>query len=1032
MKLDYSQITSRTFEMLAQKYLMQKYPDFRWEITPISGDGNKDILCKYKFLNQEQEYWAEAKFTKSTNPHTLSKGQLDPTLVSALLSPKPVSLCFISNNLITETYYYRLKDFKIKTNIGIELVLKDEFEDWLLRSPKLLEEYNIKVTSIIEQQINRNIKIHSAIVTDILNSNQYKTENHLIEGIIYYLYLIISSDDIIEHTQVRINSEFILPYRARLLDNPKDFCLEKGKRVYKFEIISRVVGNMDLKLQLIVNQLSVAEYSVNDITITPNQNIALSYIQQEKSLYEISCYIRESGEHNFLIPIIGDGATGKTKLIQDLYCEMNGVQNTLLLSVVGNDYLDAKLVIRMLLFFNIGDIFDCERNDIISQINTIGDERQRIYYQKLIEGFFSSPEPIVKELSEKLSVGNTCLVYPSYSRVKQIMLLDDIHKGKSDVSRILKEFVNQFVHLTNNQSVVLACREYYNDFVVDMSMLKDDWIQPYYLEGLTKEDKLATISQYFSYHEDIRFDRATDDLIVFSNILQSKLPQKEYRTKYVDPISKHVELVKAFEKPEIVNKFQYKEKLSQLKPYYNILEIIYLLNFGIDYIDIIRIFPRVDIEYLMNIKVIKRIGRNVFPYHDHYVRAYFENYKISDTSVKFIKQFWDSTKDYEEKYLYLLPLLKSGYHIYCQIEEEAHELEFHYFKITDYYKAYVIATEFKNYINFNDQLSLQELYDLMVLAVSSGYFEKPQDVKERYKQLIRIGKSIISMPDAYGIVLRAQSEIINIDYWELETLGLSEKIDSIIKQIPPLNPSSNEDLICAYLNLLNRKMVVKLMMDDFKEAEKIFRANITEIERLNRREYLGYLYMDYAKGLYNCNPTIALEYMNKAQTIFRELGTEYRRFLDCSCEIEYLKCLILKDDFSKLEAAAENLIRAQYLEIYSKAKLKLAALRLVKGNQTYSEKDIRQDLYMSEYVLDYPATGRLHLLHKMIKNAFYIAANEKDKITKLTDHDLKLTYSLGTSYQQVWNHNETGIKRSILFWSEDIMPDVYAIDARIW
>lgn len=371
--------------------------------------------------------------------------------------------------------------------------------------------------------------------------------------------------------------------------------------------------------------------------------------------------------------------------------------------------------------------------------------------------------------------------------------------------------------------------------------------------------------------------------------------------------------------------------------------------------------------------------------------------------------------------------------MYCQIEKEAHELEYHYFKITDYYKAYVLAKAFEKHMNFNEQLSLEELYDLLILAISSGYFEKPECVKMRYSQLVRLGKSMISISEAQGIVLRAQSEIINIDYWELNIPGLAEKIDTIIKQIPPLHPCDNEDLICAYLNLLNRQMVVALLVDDFEKAERIYQKNLTEIKRLNKQEYVGYLYMDYAKGLYNHNPTLALQYMKQAQIIFQKLGTECRRLLDCSCEVEYLKCITSdENNFTKLESAAQELLQAQYQEIYSKAKLKIAALKLVRNTPLYSEMDIQQDLYLSEYILTYPATGRLRLLQIMVKNAFLIYTHQTNKIIEYTIEDKKIIAKLGNCYNQIWSSNEIGTKRSVQFWNRNTELNVYYLDARIW
>ena len=127
---DYSQVSPRDFEHIAKEYLDDNYPG-TWTITSATNDGNRDVVCMFNFADQTYEYWAEAKFTKSSKPNKLQKGQLDPTLVSAMLYPRQVSLKFISNNDMTDSYIYRLTDFKIKTNIGITLVLKDDFEKWL-------------------------------------------------------------------------------------------------------------------------------------------------------------------------------------------------------------------------------------------------------------------------------------------------------------------------------------------------------------------------------------------------------------------------------------------------------------------------------------------------------------------------------------------------------------------------------------------------------------------------------------------------------------------------------------------------------------------------------------------------------------------------------------------------------------------------------------------------------------------------------------------------------------------------------------
>lgn len=1028
---DYSNITPSVFERIARCYLKSQYPDFEWEITPSSGDGNKDIQCKYKVLNQEFEYWAEAKFTRDASSHTLSKGQLDPTLVSALLYPKPVSLCFISNNQMTESYLYRLKDFKLKTNIGIELILKDEFENWLINNPEILAKYNIRIVLNQEFVSDNALKILSATITDIYNYRQYKIENYLVQNEIYYLYIIIIGTT--EQTvQLRINDDFAFPSRSNLLDNPKAFNIKPGKHVYKFEVIPLQLGNTEIKLDLASKEHIITSFTLPNITITHDTNIALSYIQQEKTLLEILEIIQREGTHNFLIPIIGNGSTGKTRLLRSLYEELDTNTNVQIYSFVGNEYIDSKTLIQIILFLNIGNIFDYEEEALISQVDTIADNKQKIYYRELLEGYFNSPEKCIKFLKIKSADRGFSLIYPAYSRVRQIIIIDDIHKISDQLIYILRKFILQFLKYENNQTIILATRGHYNNYIFDSKLFYKDWVKVYLLEGLSKSDKLNTINHYFQFEGDISFSRATDDLIIFSNILQNNLQNKlQNITEKRDLISESIEIAHSFENPQIVNTFQYREQLNQLSDYHDIIECVYYINFGIKYTELVSFFSYKKIDYLIERKVLKRIGKNIFPYHDYYVKAYFEDHTISNKTVSIIKKMCDVSKQKDTQYLYISLLVRSGFNVYCQVEKKAHELEYYYFKITDYYKAYVLAKAFKQYIEFDEQLSLQEIYDLFILAVTSGYFVSPYEVRELYDNVIKCSRSLAQNPDIRGIIFRSQSEIVNINYWELELDNLEQNVADILKSFPQITNESPNDMICAYLNMLNRKMVIQLLFEKYDEAERIFQENITAIQRLDRIEYLGYLYMDYAKGFYNCDLNKALDYMLQAQSIFAKISTEHRRLLDCNCEVEYLKCLKNKEsDISELEYAAEALNNSHFVELYSKAKLKLAAIKMVRGD--YSETEIKQDIYLSKYVLDYSFTGRLALLYKMVENAFYIYSEQANNIKRLSINEEKAVYIMGNDYQKIWRHNKVGVKRKVNFLFEAYSACTYLIDPRIW
>jgi hypothetical protein len=283
----------------------------------------------------------------------------------------------------------------------------------------------------------------------------------------------------------------------------------------------------------------------------------------------------------------------------------------------------------------------------------------------------------------------------------------------------------------------------------------------------------------------------------------------------------------------------------------------------------------------------------------------------------------------------------------------------------------------------------------------------------------------------FGIILRSQSEIINIDYWELNLEKISENIDDILKKTSNITSKDSDDSVCAYLNLLNRKMVVELLYEHYDKADIHFKMNMENIERLSRKEYVGYLYMDYAKGLYNYNPETALSYMQRAQDIFKSLGTEHRRLLDCTCENEYLKCIQSeKYDIRELEYAAEALNNSGFIELYAKARLKIAAIKMVRGG--CSPDEIEKELTLSKYILKYDFTGRLALFYKMLKNAFSVYNQQTNQMLNLTPAEQKALHMMGSDYQKVWEHNSRPFKNKVSFLSEYSLPNEYILDARIW
>ena len=219
-------------------------------------------------------------------------------------------------------------------------------------------------------------------------------------------------------------------------------------------------GKTDLNIQLISNDKIYADYTIFDLVITSNQDRDISYIEQEKAQCEILKLLNESDEHNILVPIIGNGSSGKSKLVQNLYMDLDIYNNVIMLSFIENEYLDMKTLIQLLIFYNIGNVFDYDRDSLVSQINLISDEEKKIYYISLINGFYESPNSCINYLNSKVSLDEFSMIYPSYTRVRQILILEDIHKISRNLQKILYRFIDQFSKLKNNQFLIFTSREY--------------------------------------------------------------------------------------------------------------------------------------------------------------------------------------------------------------------------------------------------------------------------------------------------------------------------------------------------------------------------------------------------------------------------------------------------------------------------------------------------------------------------------------------------------------------------------------------
>ena len=195
----------------------------------------------------------------------------------------------------------------------------------------------------------------------------------------------------------------------------------------------------------------------------------------------------------------------------------------------------------------------------------------------------------------------------------------------------------------------------------------------------------------------------------------------------------------------------------------------------------------------------------------------------------------------------------------------------------------------------------------------------------------------------YPKMIEARTEVFNLRYWTLDVSGL---IDDIIECIPLAKKLSQEKGLrnsYSYYNCLNRKMVTELLVEDYNSASKTYKMYLKECDK---RNYLAFAHMDYARGLYRKDIDNAFELLKIAKEILADLysrGEEKRRYLDCKCEYAYVGFIISKERYRNqrlkaLKAAIIDIRKAGYRSMAFKCYYKLAACYLVMNDESNARK----------------------------------------------------------------------------------------------
>ncbi len=137
------------FEALAVEYVSAeyRYPCGKWRHTPQTRDGNKDaytiIIGYHPYVDQNETWWMEAKYSEKGGTRYLSRFRLDATIVSSLFHRKVTKIIFVTN---FELRAKTISDIRVglQRAIGcqeVRFATKSTLEYWLSENPDIYSRY---------------------------------------------------------------------------------------------------------------------------------------------------------------------------------------------------------------------------------------------------------------------------------------------------------------------------------------------------------------------------------------------------------------------------------------------------------------------------------------------------------------------------------------------------------------------------------------------------------------------------------------------------------------------------------------------------------------------------------------------------------------------------------------------------------------------------------------------------------------------------------------------------------------------------
>lgn len=1024
--VDWNKISSKRFENLAYIYVTSKYPEVNWESTKRTRDGNRDGEAIYSApLNTTIKYWYEAKYSKTCDK-CIPKSHLDSTLVSCLLDGKVVLLAFITNAYISEDYRRRADVFsKQRDNLKIIYINGDELEDWLCDNPEIENEFF--ATKVAKKRTTIDYVESACILQNYdMSGNQFAKARSIECGKEYILYLSFYSKHAQQNTVVSINNTIkLLNSENRKYDQYN--CLYSKAGFNSFFLPIRILCKSEEPLKFIIMGENEIDFTAENIPILDIYNPKIIYRSQIEISNNMFSAIQDRDISNAIYYIIGDGGSGKTYLLNDLYHNSLTPFSSFVFAFTGDETHDCLNCYKLFIASLYGDIWNCYTDDkFFIQFNEIES---------------SMIEQIVTNRVDEMSIDQIMQYYKNNSsQIERIssqtqIFIDDLHKLSSKVSSLLQSFFDWTINQRYNCKIFVFTRPESEPTV--------SYTKKLYIKGIEHEDVESTVicnfNRYPYLSKMIRKYPLPLNTLHFLNLL-CKLHEVEQEFVNKTELETQILLNKIFSDSKKLTCLSLGNQIITKYKNNRIVYCIYKIKTGVS-LDAINDFfggdSQDEVFELCQQRILKESSNILFPYHDILVLSY-ESFSTNEMN-KILERFvlFAENHNYISKAKMFSVLIKIGKQCFWKYRTAARVYRDELHASADYAQALEIAINLKE-INQKslDDYDLEDCKNQFVIANCIKYTESYEQANCEFTKLIDIYMHTHNS-DFYGLYLESETEIINNLIWMLEVRSAKKRLTNlslVFEDLYSRGQISGKNMIYAFLNYYNRLMFVNYMLDIGTEEQ--YQEALNYARELNQSQYVAFAKMDFAKCLYRKDLSQSAILIDEALDILSNCN-EKRRFLDALSEKCFINDLVNRtislDTYNEIKT---KMHQHHYIQSEVKVKLKIVLLKLLYSKTNASE--IRNMLDSVSINNSTIGTGKRHQAFvNHLYAATYYMENNLSLSRKYTLKCLGLMKSMGDSYQCI-HRNNAGLEKYNGFLSLNEVSntekpiDTFILDIRIW